>query len=106
MSEGAVAAGTPAETEGWRDAPPPAVAAPGADQGAAEKRDIAQRAGDLLMVPVGLAMRVPIGFILLIAGWGISVPAVVLRMKFFMPARVLIALAAFGVWVGLIVSQA
>ena len=85
-----------ANEEAWRSAPPPAV-----------PRDLALAIGEPLYRLVMVLWRVPFGFVLLLAGWGISVPALILRRTAMPQAlRLVLAAVVFAGWVALIVSQA
>ena len=70
-------------------------------------QDWALTIGEPLYRLVMIVYRIPFGFLLLIAGWGISVPAFILRRTAMPQAlRLALALVVFAGWVALIVSQA
>lgn len=90
-----------ANEEAWRDAPPPAYAGTPID------RDVALAIGEPLYRVIRVIYRVPFGFLLLLAGWGISVPPLILRATSLpQVVRLLLAAVVFAGWVALIVSQA
>jgi hypothetical protein len=87
-----------ANEEAWRSAPPPAVQ---------PQRDVASAIGEPLYRGVMTLWRIPFGFILLLAGWGISVPAYILyRTSMSQVLRLALAALVFAAWVALIVSEA
>lgn len=69
------------------------------------QRDGAQRLGDALFPPVAFLNRIGIGWIVLIAGWGISLPIVILRASWSLGLRVGLALLLFVMWVGVILAD-
>jgi hypothetical protein len=108
--------------EDWRTAPPPQQQQPGSawpaasppvtapaysPYPAAQSRDWAYTIGEPLLKLVRLLSRVPFGWLLLIGGWGISLPALILtRASWPQAARLALAVAVLAGWVALIVSQA
>ena len=92
----------------WRTAPPPAgpAAYPYPGQVAAPVRDRAYAVGAPLMRAVRVITRIPFGFLLLVAGWGFSLPAWILtRSAWSQAVRLVLAAVVFAGWIAVIVAE-
>jgi hypothetical protein len=91
----------------WQTAPPPPVAAPHNPYPVAPARDHAYAIGQPLLKIAQVLARAPFGWLVLIAGWGLSLPAVILtRPSWPQAARLALATIVLAGWVALIVSEA
>ena len=93
----------------WRSAPPPAGPAttyPAPYPAVAPRRDVAYAIGAPLRTVVRGIARIPFGALLLIAGWGISLPALILtRSSWHQGVRIALAAVVFAGWVSVIVAE-
>ena len=91
----------------WRG-PPPAPSGGQIDRAGwhdaqvAKDRDLAQRIGDGLYGPIRRLRQKPIGWIVIVALFGLTVPIILLRQSFDARLRLVLAALTFLFWLGLV----